>query len=70
MSIEDVKEMLNNSDYERNMLIIKKKFYDEHKKEIDEIIKNDYTTTITITNMLENKTDVRLVDGRKFLGKM
>ena len=68
MTIDDIKEMLKKSKYARNTLIVKKKYYDEHKKEIDNLLKEDPTTSISITNMIENKTDVRIVDTRKLYG--
>lgn len=68
MKIEDIQELLENVPYKQKMLIIKKEFYEQYKEEIDNLVKDSWFVDLTITNMLDEKTNAVVMDREIFYG--
>lgn len=68
LKIKDIQDMLNSIEIEQKMLIVRKDFYDKYKKEIDDLIKDNWAVDLTITNMLDMNTNAIVMDKMKFYG--
>ena len=68
LKIKDIQDMLNSIKIEQKMLIVRKDFYDKYKKEIDDLIKDNWAVDLTITNMLDMNTNAIVMDKKKFYG--
>jgi hypothetical protein len=68
LKIKDIQDMLNSIEIEQKMLIVRKDFYDKYKKEIDDLIKDNWAVDLTITNMLDMNTNAIVMDKKKFYG--
>lgn len=65
---EELKEMLNKVDYQQKVLIIKKEIYEANKKQIDDLMKDNYSVDLVITNTLDEKTNAIVMNKNIFYG--
>ena len=68
MKLDDIQEMIDKVQCEQKILIIKKEFYEEHKEEIDNAIKDNYLLDLVITNTLDEKTNAIVMKKSLFYG--
>lgn len=69
MIIDDIKENMNKLPYVNKVLLIKKQFYEKHKKEINNLMKENMNMDVFITSYLDAQTDVVIVDKEWFYEK-